>query len=553
MRTAYDRAAKENCDVVVMPELATTGYSPEDLLLRPDVQTRFTLATNAFRDEIANRGKGPVIVFGTPRMVNAADDGTFAQGLESRTTLDLGIQALANCAMVINPETHETHEIYKVHLPNWGLFDEPRIFASATQFSEPIEIAGTSTGVVICRDIWKEEMVAHMASNGAQLIIVPNASPYANARHAERIKALQHYARTYSIAIAYVNMVECCDEAVFEGGSFVFDSLGNLVAETQRFREDFICVDIEIDDGSGTINQEGVGNSVDLSGSLTHDEFYPDEAYQAIVLSIREFINSIRKNAQVSVGLSGGIDSALIATLAVDALGPDRVEGVLMPSKFTSEQSISDATELAKNLGIDFRTISIEKMHEAAINEFGLEAMPGIVSENMQSRLRGVVLMMLSNSEGLLPLATSNKSESAVGYCTLYGDTVGAFSPIKDVYKSQVYKLCNWRNNTDIYSVTHPIPESIIVRAPSAELRDFQTDEEALLPYDILDGILQRYIDYDLSIDSIVGDGFNRDDVLRITDLVNASEFKRKQTPVGPRLTRKNFGKGRRIPISAHW
>jgi NAD+ synthase (glutamine-hydrolysing) len=554
IRKAFEHATLENCDLVLCPELAISGYSPEDLLLRHDVQEIIDRTTDELCAELLlSPETAPAIIFGSARRVQAFErDGeyVFPQALQSMNTLDLHGVALGNAAVIVDPKSQTVHEVYKAHLPNWGVFDEARIFARAGHLADPIDINGVKVGIAICRDIWIEDTVFDLVNRGAEIILVPNASPFANARHEERIKVVSAYAQTYGIPIAYVNMISGCDEVVFEGGSFACDSDGEVVIRAMRFEKDRVVCDLAIPQETAPESTTSK-LSVDLSGSLRHDEFYAEESYKAIVLGVREFINSVSDDARVGIGISGGIDSALVATIAVDALGADRVEGVLMPSRFTSEQSNNDAFELAKRLGINARTISIENLHETAYIEFGLENAPSLVSENIQARLRGMVMMMLSNSEGLLPLATSNKSESAVGYCTLYGDTVGAFAPIKDVYKTQVYDLCQWRNKTDDFVVSAPIPEEIIVREPTAELREFQTDEESLLPYEILDVILQHYIDYDLSAEEIINDGFVEEDVRRIIALVNENEFKRKQTPIGLRLTRRNFGKGRRVPISA--
>ena len=460
---------------------------------------------------------------------------------------------MANGALVIDPKTKLSREIFKIHLPNWGVFDEVRVFAHATQVAPTFEIAGVKCGLVICRDIWIESSVADLANMGARVIFVPNASPYANSRSLERTKIIQAYAKKYGVAIVYINMIEGCDELVFDGGSYVVDSSGDLIDECKRFEECFIAVDLETQDGPNLETNSQPEENVDLSGFIGHDVFDPEEVYRAILLGTTEFINSIGPDVKVCIGLSGGVDSALVATIAVDALGADRVYGVLLPSKFTSEESNSYAIELAKNLGITHETISIEKLHETATQEFGIDALESIVSENVQSRLRGLTLMMISNSRGHLVLSPGNKSEAAVGYSTLYGDTVGAWAPIKDVYKTQVYKICEWRNMSNEFEAKEAIPESIISRAPTAELRSNQTDEESLYPYDLLDGVLELFIDHEFSASSIVEMGFDPVAVERIIGLVKSSEFKRKQSPIGPRLTRKNFGRGRRIPISAHW
>lgn len=555
MRSYYEKAKNQKCDVVIFPELAVTGYSPEDLLLRVDSQIAFTQKINEFRDEILNESGGPTIIFGAPRVVSRNDDGNFPQKIATASTLEIGDFALANAALIIDPNSKLSNEVYKMHLPNWGIFDEARVFNHACEVGPTFEVAGVVCGVVICRDIWIESSVADLAKAGAKIIFVPNASPYANSRAGEREKIINAYATKYGVAIVYVNMVEGCDELVFDGGSFVIDGAGTMQCETKRFVEDFTCVDVALDgENIDKKSREGAPlRQVDMSGRLGQDVFDPEEAYQAIVLGTREYINAIDDNAKVCVGLSGGIDSALVATIAVDAIGHKRVHGVLMPSKFTSNRSIDDAIKLSETLGITYTTISIEKLHESATEEFSLDSLEPIISENIQSRLRGLTLMMVSNSKHYLVLATSNKSESAVGYFTLYGDSVGAWAPIKDVYKTQVYELCEWRNTCNIFDIVNPIHESILKREPTAELRDNQTDAQALYPYDVLDGILELFIDHEFSYSSIVERGFEPESISRVISLVKASEFKRKQSPVGPRLTRKNFGRGRRVPISAHW
>ncbi len=561
IRVAYQRALADKCDIVVAPELAVCGYSPEDLLLREHVQKVITAAGDQLcQDILSSDADAPTLFFGSPRMAKSTPgsrgEQIFPQGLESRTTLDLEDETLANAIVVVNPRDQSINSVYKMHLPNWSVFDEARWFAAATRVAEPIDIAGVNVGVLNCRDVWKESSTADLVSLGAQIILVPNASPYANARHIERVTTVCTYAKKYGIPFVYVNMVESCDEVVFDGGSFVVDASGEVLANACRFEQDFVVVDVPIPSGieiERNLTLSKATASPDLSASLLHDDFEPSEAYRAIVLSLREYINSIDLDVHVALGLSGGVDSALVATIAVDALGADRVHGVLLPSQFTSQRSIDDAHQLVKNLGITTETISIEKLHETASQEFSLDVLPGIVSENVQARLRGMTLMMLSNSKGYVILATSNKSESAVGYFTLYGDSVGGFAPIKDVYKTHIYELCAWRNGSLKFSTASPIPQSIINRAPTAELRDGQTDEESLYPYDLLDAVLIRFVDYDLGIDEIVAQGYDREIVTHIAQLVIASEFKRKQTCIGPRLTRRNFGKSRRIPISAHW
>lgn len=552
--SCYEKAKNENCDVVVLPELSICGYSPEDAMLRKDVQEKITQAGNSIVETVLSKGQdSPALLFGSPRLVDPLDDKEteYPQKLRSLTSLLLRDKALANAIVIVDPNKSASHEVYKKDLPNWGVFDEGRWFAAASTVADPVEIKGAKVGVLNCRDIWIQQNVSDLVDRGAQVIIVPNASPYANSRHKERIATVSRYANAYSIPIVYVNMIQGCDEGIFDGGSFAVDAQGNIIAEAKRFETDFVVVDVEIPESTNHNVSESV--YADVSSKLTTDVCDPNEAYRAVVLGVKEFFNAINSNSKVVVGLSGGVDSALVATIAVDALGADRVHGVLMPSRFTSKASIDDANELVERLGITSELISIEKLHESASQELDLDSLESTVGENIQARIRGMILMMLSNSRGLLPLATSNKTESAIGYCTLYGDTVGAYSPIKDVYKLEVYDFCAWRNERGDFKISNPIPQAIIDRAPTAELRENQTDESSLYPYEVLDGIAKRFIDYDQSEDEIISQGFDAEAVRRVIALIKGAEFKRKQTPIGPRLTRKNFGKGRRIPISLKW
>ena len=549
----YNEAAQQNCDIALLPELGICGYAPEDALLRNDVQTKIMDASNMVIQNVLNTKTNTTIVFGSPRIVEPViKDGkrTYSQNLRSMTTLDLVEKPLANALVVVDPSTKKVNEVYKKYLPNWGIFDEVRWFASAQDVADPIEINSVKVGLLNCRDIWKQDAVEDLVKKGAEIILVPNASPYANTRHSQRVKTVSAYAKMYSVPIAYVNMIEACDEAIFDGGSFAVDFHGNLIEESKRFEETITFVDVEIPEKTNPITSEVI--YPDISAMLVED-FDEEETYKAIVLGVREFFNAINKSSEVVIGLSGGVDSSLVATIAVDALGAKRVHGVLLPSMYSSKESTDLALDLANTLGIEARTFSIEKMHETATNEFSLDSFESVVGENVQSRLRGLTLMVLSNAHHWLPIATSNKSEAAVGYFTLYGDSVGAYAPIKDVYKTDVYKLCNWRNSSSEFQVKSPISQAVIDRAPTAELRENQTDETALYPYEILDGVLKRFIDWDMSEEQIIADGFDKDVVTRIVGLVKSAEFKRKQSPVGPRLTRRSFGKDRRIPISYKW
>lgn len=553
----YGQGAKENCDLVLTPELCIAGYSPQDLMRRRDVQENVFNAQTKLLNEVKKLEANASLVFGNFSTIgNYANENKeiTSDDFSTHNSLKISYSTLINYGYLFNPVTNISYRAIKKQLPSWGVFDEARWFASAKKHTLPIDVNGVKVGVCVCRDIWIESTTRDLVQNGAQIIVVPNASPYANGRHQERIAVVSAYAKKYNIPIFYVNMVSACDEVVFDGGSFAVDSNGEVLLQLDRFEAQVGFVEVQINDENAPCIPESekevvfAEEKVDLSFSNAGETFEVGETYSACILGLREYINGVTNGSgHVVIGLSGGIDSALVATMAVDAFGSDRVHGILMPSKFTSDDSNNLAVKLANNLGISHETISIEKLHLSANDVFDLENKESVVSENVQSRLRGITLMMLSNSKGWLPLATGNKSEFAVGYCTLYGDTVGAFSPIKDVYKTQVFELCNYRNKK-----SKVIPQEIIDRPPTAELREDQKDSDSLPVYEILDPILSAYIQDEKSIEEIIAEGFEKVDVERIVALVNKAEFKRKQAPLGTRLMRHNFGLGRRIPICAH-
>lgn len=550
----YEDSVAQDCDLLLAPELSIAGYSPQDLMRRRDVQEDVYRAQSALVKRVKKLKAKTSIVFGNFSTIgNYADENKeiTSDDFSTHNSLKIGYSTLINYALLYNPVKNVSYRAIKKHLPSWGVFDEARWFASSKKHTLPMDVNGVKVGLCVCRDIWIESTTRNLVENGAEIIVVPNASPYANGRHKERIAVVSSYAKKYKIPIIYVNMVSACDEVVFDGGSFAVNANGEVILQLERFQEQvaFVEIDIDSDDKPSIPSSEQeiafAEEKVDLSFSNDGETFDVDETYSACLLGLRDFINGVTKDkGHVVIGLSGGIDSALVATMAVDAFGADRVHGVLMPSKFTSDDSNLLAVKLAENLGISHETISIEQMHYSAIEVFDLESKESIVGENVQSRLRGMTLMMLSNSRGWLPLATGNKSEFAVGYCTLYGDTVGAFSPIKDVYKTQVFELCKYRN-----TIENVIPQEIIDRPPTAELREGQKDSDSLPVYEILDPILSAYIQDEKSIEEIISDGFDENDVRRVIALVNGAEFKRKQAPLGTRLMRHNFGMGRRIPI----
>ena len=557
---ALGRAEDAGCDVAVFPELALTGYPPEDLVLKPG----FIADNRRALEKVAARSDHCVAVLG---FIDADRD-------------------LYNAAAVC---AHgEIHGVYrKQELPNYAVFDELRYFTRGTGAGELFLIGGVRVGVSICEDAWNPDgPIAQQAAGGAELVVNLNASPYYEGRLAERERMLATRAADASCALAYVNQVGGQDELVFDGSSLVFDASGGLVARARQFVDEVVTVDLDVQPvfrkrlldprgrahatplpvvditRSGTavprsrsvdapvagLDAQGDGPAADLSSIAPLLE--PDaEVYQALVLGTRDYV---AKNGftDVVIGLSGGIDSSIVAAIATDALGPGRVHGVAMPSRYSSGHSESDAAGLAANLGIEVRTIAIEPGHAALLDMLapsfeGREA--DLTEENLQSRIRGLLLMALSNKFGWLVLTTGNKSEMAVGYSTLYGDTAGGFAPIKDVLKTRVYDLCEWRN---AQAGTDVIPRGVLDKPPSAELRPDQRDADSLPPYDELDAVLRPYIERDSTAADLLAAGFDADLVHRVTRLVDLAEYKRRQTPPGVRVTAKAFGKDRRLPIT---
>lgn len=542
------RAEAAGCDLAVFPELALTGYPPEDLLLKP----RFVADNRRALEQLAARTGACVAAVGF------VDSGR-----------DL-YNAAAICAQ------GEIKGIYrKRELPNYAVFDEARYFSPGAGARELYGVAGVRVGVSICEDAWNPAgPIAGQADGGAELLINLNASPYAEGKPAQRERMLATRAADASCTLVYVNQVGGQDELVFDGGSLVFDADGNLVARSPQFAEDLMVVDLDVaptfrkrlldprgrptetplpvvslSDPPPTVPvRSGRGNE-ERSPTLV-EPLEPDaEVYEALVVGTRDYV---AKNgfSEAVIALSGGIDSTLVAAVAVDALGAGKVHGVSMPSRYSSDHSRSDAARLATNLGIDFRTIGLEPAHAALLDMLapslaGLAA--DLTEENLQSRIRGVVLMALSNKFGWLVLTTGNKSEMAVGYATLYGDTAGGFSVLKDVLKTRVYALCRYRNGVAGHDL---VPEAVLTKPPSAELRPDQRDDESLPRYEVLDPILALYVEQDRTAGEIVDAGFDGETVARVVRLVDLAEYKRRQTAPGPRVSSKAFGKDRRLPIT---
>ena len=509
---ASSLAGEGDTDLVLFSELALTGYPPEDLLLRPSLKKRIDEALVRIRAEV----RGIALVLGYP----AVQDG-----------------ALRNMAGVI-VDGELVYEYAKQCLPNYQVFDEKRYFEPAAK-TGIFEFKGHKLGLAICEDVWHPEPVVAMRDAGATAILTLNASPFHKGKTAERTNVIAENARLAGVPIIYVNQVGAQDELVFDGGSQVVDGEGELVFMGAHFEEANYRVELDLESGQVTPLQPSVP-MLDYEASI----------YKALVMGVRDYIN---KNGFKGVvfGLSGGIDSALTAAIAVDALGPERVECLMMPFKYTSSISIEDAAEEAEALGIRHSVISIEPMYESFMAQLGDEFadLPmDATEENLQARCRGVMLMAISNKKGLLVLTTSNKSETAVGYSTLYGDMAGGFCALKDIPKTLVYRLSRYRN-----SISPVIPTRVIERAPSAELRPDQTDQDSLPDYDQLDAILELYIEKDMSARSIIDLGYDEARVLQVVRLVDINEYKRRQAPIGPRITQRGFGRDRRYPITSGW
>jgi NAD+ synthase (glutamine-hydrolysing) len=544
MLVAYDRAEAAGCDLVAFPELSTTGYPPEDLVLKPGFVT----------DNLESLSKLAARTGRCAAVVGFVDQDR-----------DL-YNAAAVCA---NGEIVGTYR--KRLLPNTAVFDEARYFTPGHD-SDPLElfvIGGVKVGISICEDIWSPfGPVAEQAAAGAEVSVNINASPFHAGKSAERERMLATRASDSHAAIVYVNQVGGQDELVFDGGSVVFDHEGTLLARAPQFVEDVLVVDIPVPPvyrkrlldprgratdallPTGVVNDEPVVHDAAAHGTIAEPLDADRELYDALVLGTRDYCT---KNGfdDVVIALSGGIDSTIVACIAVDALGSEHVHGVSMPSRYSSDHSKSDAALLAENLDIDFRTISIEPAFSAYLDMLapsveGRE--PGLTYENIQSRCRGLLLMAFSNEFGWMALTTGNKSEVAVGYFTIYGDSVGGFGIIKDVLKTRVYDLCRYVNRAAGREI---VPEDVITKPPSAELRPDQRDDQSLPPYEVLDPILQLYVEDDRTAGEIIELGHDEEMVRRITRLVDIAEYKRRQTPPGVRVSRKAFGKDRRLPITS--
>jgi NAD+ synthase (glutamine-hydrolysing) len=533
---ALAEAESGGADLAVFPELTVTGYPPEDLLSRP----AFVADNLAVFERIAAASGPCAAVIG---YVDTDDAGHL-------------VNAAALCA-----GGRVLGRYFKRLLPNYGVFDEQRWFVPGRGPAGRFVVAGVPVGMSICEDMWfSGGPMAEQAAAGAALLVNLNASPYSRGRRQERLAVLEERVAETGCAIVYVNQVGGQDELVFDGASVVVGADGAVVGSASQFAEEILLVDLEVEVDEGSLgagavlvsdrqrSSEGDGVVGGMAPLLEPEA----EVYEALVLGTRDYV---AKNgfADAVIGLSGGIDSSLVAVVAVDALGPDHVHGVTMPSRYSSDGSVGDAVTLAGNLGMDIATVAIEPAHQALAASLQplLGGDPvGLTDENLQSRIRGVLLMALSNANGWIVLTTGNKSEMATGYSTLYGDSAGGFAVIKDVPKLLVYALCRYRNTKAGFAL---IPEPVLTKAPSAELRPDQRDDESLPPYSVLDPVVAGYVEGDRSPDDLIASGFDAAAVERVVGLVDRAEYKRRQMPPGVRISRKAFGKDRRMPITNHY
>jgi NAD+ synthase len=520
-RRAREQAKGQGADLVVYGELNICGYPPEDLVLKPAFQDRCEDAVRALAAETADGG--PALLVGSPWRTDGK---------------------LHNAAALL-ADGQIAAMRYKRDLPNYGVFDEKRVFAPGP-LQGPASLRGVRLGVMVCEDMWNAEVTECLAETGAEILVLGNGSPYEHEKHAQRVELAGRRVAESGLPIIYVNQVGGQDELVFDGVSFALDGDGILRAQLPAFREAVALTRWRRDGERWRC----------IAGELTPFEDGLDGIYQAMMLGLRDYVDKNRFPG-VILGLSGGIDSAISAAVAVDALGAERVRAVMMPSPYTSRDSLEDAAEVAQLLAIRLDTISIEPAMRAfgdMLRDQFAGANNGVAEQNIQSRARGVTLMALSNKLGHMVLSTGNKSEMSVGYATLYGDMCGGYSVLKDVYKTAVFALSRWRNQTLPDGARGPagrvMPERVITKAPTAELRPDQRDEDDLPRYAVLDAILECLIEKEMSVDQIVARGHDRPTVERVWRMLDRAEYKRRQAPPGVKITRRAFGRDRRYPIT---
>jgi len=521
VRQARDDAAAQGADLVVFSELVLVGYPPEDLVLRPALLEAAAVALRDLERESAVPGS-PGLVVTLPWKHNGRVHNTVALVANGRSELR-----------------------FKHELPNYGVFDEKRVFEPGP-LPEPVTFRDAHLGLPVCEDIWLDHVTTHLAKRGVQLLLVPNGSPFEVDKFEHRLDLARARVSETQVSLAYVNQVGGQDELVFDGGSFVMNANGTLACVMPFWREALVLTRWTLDGKSFRCEAEAQWSRPPRL----------DAIYSAMVLGLRDYV---RKNRfpGVVLGMSGGIDSALTAAVAVDALGAAHVRGVRLPSRFTTPASLDDASESARLLGMQIDTIAIEEpvaATERVLSPLFEGRERDVTEENLQARIRGVLLMALSNKFGELLVTTGNKSEMSVGYATLYGDMCGGYSVLKDIYKTEVYALARWRNEHLPEGACGPrgrvIPESSLTKAPTAELRPNQTDQDSLPPYAELDAILHGLVEEELSVSEIVARGFPRETVVRVQRLLFAAEYKRRQAPPGVKITRKSFGRDRRYPLT---
>ncbi len=522
-----DQAKKAAADVIVFPEMVLTGYPVEDLAMRASFRSASKKALTQLVTSL-----DPSIV----SVVGYLDESTTGAPQN-------------NVAIIYGSKIAATYT--KRHLPNYGVFDEFRNFVPGDS-TLVIRVKGVDIGIAICEDIWHS--LADLAARKPGLVLVPNGSPYERNKDDVRLALVQKRAKEIGAPLAYVNMTGGQDDLVFDGDTIVVDASGVVISRATQFQDQLLVVDIDSATQTSipdvVISESGVEASDSLPPAVAARMSDNEEIWQALVMGLRDYVAK-NKFRSVVLGLSGGIDSALVAAIAVNALGAKCVNGVAMPSKYSSDHSVEDATAFAANTGIHFRTVEIEPMVQSFMQGITLK---GLAAENIQARVRGTTLMGISNQEGHLVLATGNKSELAVGYSTLYGDAVGGFAPIKDIYKTDVWALATWRNaQATARGEVAPIPQRSIEKEPSAELRPDQKDSDSLPEYELLDQLLTRYVDGDHGSAALIAAGFDSALVMRVIAMVDKAEYKRRQYPPGTKVSARAFGKDRRLPMTSRW
>ena len=521
-RAREARAKARSSDVILFSELFIVGYSPEDLVLKPALQDDARAAVEELARDTADGG--PAILMGAPWV----EDGKLYN------------------AMLLLDGGRIAGTTFKVDLPNYGVFDEKRVFVAGPA-PRPLAVRGIPLGVPVCEDIWKQGVCAALEASGAEILCVPNGSPFEAGKEDVRLKLAAARVNETGLPLIYLNQLGGQDEVVYDGASFVLNGDGTIPVALPGWVEQVTVTEWQRDAG---------GKWICAAGDRFVAEDRSSQVYHAMMLALRDYVNKNRFPGVV-LGLSGGIDSAISAAVAVDALGPDRVRCVMLPSRYTSRMSLEDADACARMLGVKYETIEIERA-VAAMGETLAAPFAGTktdtTEENLQSRLRGVILMAISNKFGPMVLTTGNKSEMSVGYATLYGDMCGGYNVLKDIYKTEVFRLSHWRNQNSPAGALGPrgrvIPERIITKPPSAELKPNQTDQDSLPPYDILDGILECLVERECSFDETVAAGYDPATVKRVEHLLYISEYKRRQAPPGVKISNRNFGRDRRYPIT---